>query len=131
MAGRRQPAPGLETEIRPLEASDLPALHRSGGNTRPEVHVSELDQWRDPARSLAIAYFAVPLDGEKDVTIALTKPAPLEVTVSDPRRAGRRPPRAGDHTPRYFFFDGFDPEKWMRCSCRGPGTSGTSTTPPR
>lgn len=83
-----------------------------GGTAKPEIRVGELDAWRDPARTLAIAYFAVPLDGEKDVTLSLTKPAPLEVTVSDPAGAPVEGLRVlGITTPRIFFFDGFDPEK--------------------
>ncbi|HEV3026952.1 MAG TPA: hypothetical protein VG457_05225, partial [Planctomycetota bacterium] len=83
-----------------------------GGGVKPEVRVNELDQWRDPARSLAIAYFAVPLDGEKDVKLGLTKPGLLEVAASDPAGAPIEGLRVvGITTPRYFFFDGFDPEK--------------------
>jgi hypothetical protein len=79
---------------------------------RPEVRVNELDLWRDPARSLAIAYFAIPFDGEKELKLAVTKPAPLEVAVCDPAGAPLEGVRVvGITTPRYFFFDGFDPEK--------------------
>lgn len=82
------------------------------GGERPEVRVGELDRWRDPARTLAIAYFAIPLDGEREMTLSLQKPAPLEVAVSDPAGAPLEGVRiVGITTPRYFFFDGFDPEK--------------------
>jgi hypothetical protein len=83
-----------------------------GGETKPEVRVNELDLWRDPARTLAIAYFAVPLDGEKDVRLPLAKPPPLSVSVCDSAGAPLEGVRVvGITTPRYFFFDGFDPEK--------------------
>ena len=83
-----------------------------GVDARPEIRVNELDQWRDPARSMAIAYFAIPLDGEKEVKIALSKPVPLEVVARDPAGSPIEGLRVlGIATPRYFFFDGFDPEK--------------------
>lgn len=82
------------------------------GGARPEVRVNELDLWRDPAKTLAIAYFAVPLDGEKDLKLSLTKLAPMDVAVTDPAGAPLEGVRVvGITTPRYFFFDGFDPEK--------------------
>ncbi len=82
------------------------------GGPKPEVRVNELDLWRDPARTLAIAYFAVPLDGEKDVRISLAKLPPMDVSVCDPAGAPLADVRlVGITTPRYFFFDGFDPEK--------------------
>lgn len=82
------------------------------GGPKPEVRVNELDLWRDPAKTLAVAYFAVPLDGEKDVTLSLSTPAPLEVSVCDTAGAPLEGVRVvGITTPRYFFFDGFDPEK--------------------
>lgn len=83
-----------------------------GGAARPDVRVNELDAWRDPARSLAIAYFAIPLDGEKDVTLAIGRPAPLEVSVCDSAGAPLEGVRIlGIATPRYVFLDGFDPER--------------------
>ncbi|HZE95743.1 MAG TPA: carboxypeptidase-like regulatory domain-containing protein [Planctomycetota bacterium] len=83
-----------------------------GAESKPAVRVNELDLWRDPARSLAIAWFAVPLDGEKELALSLSKAAPLDVAVSDPEGAPVEGERVvGIATPRYFFFDGFDPEK--------------------
>jgi hypothetical protein len=83
-----------------------------GSDPRPEVRVGELDSWREPARSMAVAYFAVPFDGEKELKLSLAKPSPLEVTVVDPAGAGLEGVRVlGISTPRYYFFDGFDPEK--------------------
>jgi len=83
-----------------------------GSDAAPELRVNELDQWRDPSRSLAIAYFAVPLDGEKELSISLAKTAPLEVAVCDSAGAPLEGVRVvGIMTPRILFFDGFDAEK--------------------
>jgi hypothetical protein len=83
-----------------------------GGTAKPDLRANDLDAWRDPAKSLAIAYFSIPLDGEKDVRVALDKPAPLEVSVCDSAGAPLEGVRVlGIATPRYVFLDGFDPEK--------------------
>lgn len=83
-----------------------------GSDAKPQVRANDLDSWRDPAKSLAIVYFAIPLDGEKDVTVALGKPAPLEVWVGDPTGAPLEGVRVlGIATPRVVFLDGFDAER--------------------
>jgi len=83
-----------------------------GGIPKPELRVNDLDAWHEPSKALAIAYFAIPLDGGKDLTLALDTPAPLEVSVCDPAGAPLEGVRVlGIATPRYFFLDGFDPEK--------------------
>src|SRR5579862_1778398 len=72
---------------------------------RPDIRVQDLDLWRDPARSLAIAYFAVPFDGEKELKLSLAKPAPLDVSVCDSAGAPLEGvPVLAIKTPRYFFF---------------------------
>jgi hypothetical protein len=120
-AGVRTPFPWREEVSQPRDwrLKFGPSKHPTyqlivarGGGPKPELRANDLDHWRDPARSLAIAYFAVPLDGTKDVTLSLAKPGPLEVSVRDPAGAPVDGVRVvAISTPRYFFFDGFDPEK--------------------
>jgi hypothetical protein len=120
-AGVATPFPWLEEVSQPRDwrLKFGPSKHPTyqlilarGGGPRPEVRVNELDSWRDPARSLAIAYFAVPLDGERPLVLSLGKPGPLDVSVRDPAGAPVEGLRVvAITTPRYFFFDGFDPEK--------------------
>jgi hypothetical protein len=82
------------------------------GTSKPEVRLADLGSFHDPAKSLAIAYFAVPLDGEKDLQVTLKKPGPLEVSVMDPTGAPLAGLRVvGITTPLYVFQDGFDPER--------------------
>jgi hypothetical protein len=83
-----------------------------GGEGRPDVRIAELGSYHDPQKSLAIAYFAIPLDGEKDLKISLRKPDPVDVSVLDPAGAPLAGVRVvGIATPRYLFHDGFDPER--------------------
>lgn len=80
--------------------------------TRPEPRVAELGSWHDPQKSLALAYFAIPLDGARDLEVALKKPEPLRASVTDPAGAPLAGVRVvGIATPRYLFLDGFDPER--------------------
>ena len=77
---------------------------------KPQIGMKERDTLHDPKNALAIAYFAVPLDGERALEIDLKKPGPFEAAVTDPE--GR--PLVGVNvmgvsTPRYLFLDGFDP----------------------
>jgi hypothetical protein len=82
------------------------------GTAKPEVRLAELGSFHDPEKSLAIAYFAVPLDGEKELGITLENPRPLEVSAMDPAGAPLAGVRVvGIRTPRYLFQDGFDPER--------------------
>ena len=65
-----------------------------------------------PAKSLAIAYFAIPLDGEKDLKVDVQE-ARSDRSLGD-RPAGRAVEGVrvvGIPTPRYLFLDGFDPER--------------------
>lgn len=80
--------------------------------SKPEIRLAELGSYHDPEKSLAIAYFAVPLDGEKSLDVLLRKPEPLVVSLLDPKGeplSGQRV--VGISTPRYLFEDGFDPER--------------------
>jgi hypothetical protein len=91
--------------------------------------MATLAGFQDPAKSEAIAYFAVPLDGEKELKVEIKKPTPIDATVTD----GAGVPIAGARvvaiaTPRYLFLDGFDPERSTRCTRRGRSTSGITTT---
>jgi hypothetical protein len=82
-----------------------------GGN-KPEVRIAELGSYHDPRKSLAIAYFAIPLDGERELGITLKKPDPVEVSVQDSSGAPLAGLRVvGIATPQYLFLDGFDPER--------------------
>jgi hypothetical protein len=82
------------------------------GGPKPEVSMATLAGFQDPARSEAIAYFAVPLDGEKELQVEIRKPAPIEATVVDAAGAPVEGARVlGIATPRYLFQDGFDPER--------------------
>jgi hypothetical protein len=83
-----------------------------GDERRPELRVAELGSYQDPRKSLAIAYFAMPLDGERDLELTLKKPEPLEVSVLDSAGAPLAGVRVvGIATPQYLFLDGFDPER--------------------
>ncbi|RPH51905.1 MAG: hypothetical protein EHM91_00740, partial [Planctomycetota bacterium] len=83
---------------------------RNGG-AKPDVTLATLAGFNDPAKSLAIAYFAMPLDGEKELKVEIRKPAPIELTVMDSSGAPLEGARIlGIATPRYLFEDGFDPE---------------------
>lgn len=77
---------------------------------KPAMGVRERDGLHDPANARALAYFAVPLDGERALEIDLAPPGPFEAAVTDPEG---RPlvgvPVMGVATPRYLFLDGFDP----------------------
>jgi hypothetical protein len=82
------------------------------GGPKPDASLATLAGFQDPAKSEAIAYFAVPLDGEKELKVEIRKPTPIEATVTD----GAGAPIAGARvvaiaTPRYLFLDGFDPER--------------------
>lgn len=82
------------------------------GGAKPEASMATLAGFHDPARSEAVAYFAVPLDGEKELKIEIRKPAPIEATVTDAAGAPIEGARVvGIATPRYLFLDGFDPER--------------------
>lgn len=84
----------------------------ANGGPRPEPRVAELAAWHDPQKSAALAYFAIPLDGAKELSIDLRKPDPLKATVTDPAGAPLAGIRVvGIATPRYVFLDGFDPER--------------------
>lgn len=76
----------------------------------PQIGVKERDGLHDPKNALAIAYFAIPLDGERPLEIELKKTAPFAATVTD---AAGKPlvgvAVMGVATPRYLFLDGFDP----------------------
>jgi hypothetical protein len=83
-----------------------------GGGSRPEVRVADLGSLNDPRKSLAIAYFAIPMDGEREVTVTLKKPDPVAATVLDSAGAPLAGVRVvGIATPQYLFLDGFDPER--------------------
>jgi hypothetical protein len=83
-----------------------------GEGSRPEVRVAELGSYHDPRKSLSIAYFAIPLDGEREVTVTLKKPEPVAATVLDSAGVPLAGVRVvGIATPRYLFLDGFDPER--------------------
>jgi hypothetical protein len=75
----------------------------------PALGLKDRDGLHDPRNALAIAYFAVPFDGERALEIRLDAPAPLVASVTD---ADGRPladvPLLGVATPRYLFLDGFD-----------------------
>ncbi|MBI3858125.1 MAG: carboxypeptidase regulatory-like domain-containing protein [Planctomycetes bacterium] len=82
------------------------------GEQRPEAGMAALAGFHDPAKSAAIAYFAIQLDGERELKVELPKPAPLSVSVVDPSGAPLEGARVvGIATPRYLFLDGFDPER--------------------
>jgi hypothetical protein len=82
------------------------------GETKPDVSLTTLASFLDPGKSLAVAYLAIPLDGEKDLKIEVRKPEPIELTVTDPSGAPLEGARVvGIATPRYVFEDGFDPER--------------------
>ncbi|HEX7898314.1 MAG TPA: hypothetical protein VF950_11180 [Planctomycetota bacterium] len=76
----------------------------------PVIGLKDRDGLHDPKNALAIAYFAVPFDGERALEIELKKPAPFVAEVKD---VDGRPlagaPLLGVATPRYLFLDGFDP----------------------
>jgi len=81
------------------------------GDAKPDASMATLAGFHDPARSEAIAYFAVPLDGEKELKVEIRKPEPIEATVTDAAGAPIEGARVlGISTPRYLFLDGFDPE---------------------
>ncbi len=83
-----------------------------GGGGKPDISLATLAGFNDPARSLAIAYFALPLDGEKELKVEIRKPAPIELSVMDSTGAPLEGARIlGIATPRYVFEDGFDPER--------------------
>lgn len=71
--------------------------------------MKERDGLHDPKNARAIAYFAVPFDGERALEIELKPPGPFEATVTD---VEGKPlvgiPVMGVATPRYLFLDGFD-----------------------
>src|SRR6185295_2443913 len=46
------------------------------GKSKPEASMATLAGFHDPAKSEAIAYFAVPLDGEKELKVEIKKPTP-------------------------------------------------------
>jgi len=82
------------------------------GGPKPEASMATLAGFQDPAKSEAVVYFAVPLDGEKDVKVEIRKPAPIEATVTDAAGTPLEGARVvGIATPRYLFLDGFDPER--------------------
>jgi hypothetical protein len=83
-----------------------------GGGSKPEVRVADLGSYHDPRKSLAIAYFAIPLDGERELNVTLKKPDPVEASVLDSSGAPLPGVRVvGIATPRYLFLDGFDAER--------------------
>jgi hypothetical protein len=82
-----------------------------GSDVRPEIRMNDLEGFHDPGRALAIAYIAIPLDGERDLTLSLRPADPLQVSVVDPRgKPIERMRVTGIRTPRYFFLDGFELE---------------------
>lgn len=82
-----------------------------GSETRPEIRMNDLEGFHDPEKALAIAYVAIPLDGEKELALSLKPAEPLEVTVVDPAGKPLEGMRVtGIRTPRYVFQDGFDLE---------------------
>jgi hypothetical protein len=82
---------------------------REGGT--PPTDGSEPGALHDPRRVLAVAYFAVPQGGERDLEIVLREPDPLQVGVweADGRPAAKVQV-VGIPTPRFLFLDGFGPE---------------------
>jgi hypothetical protein len=83
-----------------------------GGPGKPDVRIADLASYHDPRKSLAIAYFAMPLDGERELTVPLRKPEPVAASVLDSSGAALAGVRVvGIATPRYLFLDGFDPER--------------------
>jgi hypothetical protein len=78
--------------------------------TKPSIGLKDRDGLHDPKNAVAIAYFAVPFDGERALEIEIRKPGPFEAVVKD---VDGRPlagvPVLGVATPRYLFLDGFDP----------------------
>jgi len=96
----------------PTRHPTYPLILARGGDPKPEVRANDLDAWRDPSKALAIAYFAIPLDGEKELKVSLEKPAPLDVSACDSAGAPLEGVRIlGIATPRYLFLDVFDPER--------------------
>lgn len=82
------------------------------GATRPEPSLATLASFHDPANADAVVYFAVPLDGEKELKVEIRKPAPFDATVLDAAGAPIEGARVlGIATPRYLFLDGFDLER--------------------
>jgi len=83
-----------------------------GIDARPEPRVAELGSYHDPRKSLALAYFAIPLDGERELKLTFKKPDPIDVSVMDSAGAPLAGVRiVGISTPQYLFLDGFDPER--------------------
>ncbi len=79
--------------------------------TKPAVGLADLEGFHDPDRALAIAYLAIPLDGEKELKVSLAAPAPLDASVVDSEGKPAEGMRVtGIRTPRYLFLDGFDLE---------------------
>jgi len=79
---------------------------------KPDASMAALAAYQDPAKSEAIAYFAVPLDGEKELNVEIRKPGTMEATVVDAAGSPIEGARVlGIATPRYLFLDGFDPER--------------------
>lgn len=73
------------------------------------MSLKDRDGLHDPKNALAIAYFAVPFDGERALEIELKPPGDVEAEVKD---VEGRPlvgiPVLGVKTTRYLFLDGFD-----------------------
>lgn len=79
-----------------------------GSETRPEVRMNDLEGFHDPEKAIAIAYVAIPLDGERELALSLAPVPPLETTVVDAAGKPLEGMRVtGIRTPRYFFLDGF------------------------
>jgi hypothetical protein len=83
----------------------------SDTGAKPAVGLADLEGFHDPDRALAVAYFAIPLDGERELKVPLGPPGPLEAGVVDPEGKPVEGMRVtGIRTPRYLFLDGFELE---------------------
>ncbi len=76
---------------------------------RPAFEGADQEGFHDPQKALAVAYFAIPLDGERELELSLLPPPPLEVRVLESSGApAAGVPVVAIPSPRYFFSDGFD-----------------------